>query len=163
LLRHSAERHRWSELDDYLEDWETWAAELMETHLSYPILAYFRSQHLNQSWLAAMIVVVDTCALRISSAESDDAVSAELTLAICRHALSDLAFVFRVSSPADLPERLSRRELEDMHALASRCAKVTVSPEEMGIRLEELRAGYEGNATALANYLALPMPRWMPA
>ena len=54
LLERSALRGGWAELDDYLREWETWTAELMKTHLSYPILGYFRSQHVNQNWLAAL-------------------------------------------------------------------------------------------------------------
>ena len=32
----------------------------METHLSYPILGYFRSQHVDQNWLAALTTIVDS-------------------------------------------------------------------------------------------------------
>ena len=46
-----------------LHDWEIWSAQLMESHLSYPVLCYFRSQHDNQSWLAAFAAVLDVCAL----------------------------------------------------------------------------------------------------
>ena len=46
-----------------LEDWERWAADLMESHLSYPVLAYFRSQHEQQSWVGALTTILDTCAI----------------------------------------------------------------------------------------------------
>ena len=48
-------RYRWDTsgdaLNDLLKEWERWAADVLESHLSYPALAYFRSQHYNQSWL----------------------------------------------------------------------------------------------------------------
>src|SRR4029077_2755455 len=47
-LYRSAHRGGWPDLDVYLAEWENWAAELMETHLSYPQLAFYRSQHVNQ-------------------------------------------------------------------------------------------------------------------
>jgi hypothetical protein len=50
-------------LDEWLRDWEMWAADLMESHLSYPVLCFFRSQHDNQSWLAALSTVLDVCSL----------------------------------------------------------------------------------------------------
>src|SRR5947209_17919889 len=50
LLERSGERGGWTELDEYLREWESWTAELMETHLSYPNLGYFRSQHVDQNW-----------------------------------------------------------------------------------------------------------------
>ena len=58
----STRRDGWPRLNRYLSSWETWVAELMETHLAYPVLAYFRSQHVNQNWLSAMCTVLDACA-----------------------------------------------------------------------------------------------------
>jgi len=162
LLRHSMERERWSELDAYLEDWETWAAELMETHLSYPVLAFFRSQHLNQSWLGALVVVMDTSSVRIASTGGNDAVSAELSYAIGRHALADLAYMFRVSSSADVPERLGEGDFQRLREIASRCGAAADGGAAMRERLSELRAGYEPQAQALARHLELPLPQWLP-
>jgi len=51
------------QLRQLLHEWEFWSAELLESHLSYPVLAYFRSQHDNQSWLAALTTILDTAAL----------------------------------------------------------------------------------------------------
>src|SRR5437764_5392409 len=60
LLRHQDDMGEFTRL---LQEWEQWSAELLESHLSYPVLAYFRSQHDNQSWLAALTAVLDVCAL----------------------------------------------------------------------------------------------------
>src|SRR5205823_5587411 len=49
LLRRHGRAQRLEALDRLLRDWEVWSAELLETHLSYPILAYYRSQHEHQS------------------------------------------------------------------------------------------------------------------
>jgi hypothetical protein len=68
LLVRSGQRGGWEDLDSYLKEWETWSAELMETHLSYPIIGYFRSQHINQNWVAALTAVVDTCAFSMAYA-----------------------------------------------------------------------------------------------
>src|SRR4030095_12292175 len=59
LLRRHQEAQSMASLDKWLSDWEMWAADLMESHLSYPALCFFRSQHDNQSWLAALGTVVD--------------------------------------------------------------------------------------------------------
>ncbi len=66
LLARSGQRGGWSDLDEYLGEWETWTAELMETHLGYPMLGWFRSQHVNQNWLAALTTVVDASAYAIA-------------------------------------------------------------------------------------------------
>ncbi|PYO44537.1 MAG: two pore domain potassium channel family protein, partial [Gemmatimonadetes bacterium] len=76
-------------LERLLTEWERWAAELLETHLSYPLLAYFRSQHTNQSWLAALTTVLDTSALVMVGIEGGCARQARLTFAMARHAVVD--------------------------------------------------------------------------
>ena len=59
LIRHA--EGGLSKLDDLLREWEIWGSELLESHLSYPMLVYYRSQHDNQSWLAALTAVMDCC------------------------------------------------------------------------------------------------------
>src|SRR6185437_5920836 len=81
-------------LTEVLAHWETWAAELMESHLSYPVLAYFRSQHDNQSWIASLTAVLDVCSLSMVGMEGVCQYQARMTFAIARHALVDLSQVF---------------------------------------------------------------------
>jgi len=97
------------ELAELLDDWEHWAAEIMESHLSYPVLSYFRSQHDNQSWLAALTTILDTSALVMVGVEGACARQAEFTFAMARHAVVDLAQVLR-RRPRPAPrDRLPRR------------------------------------------------------
>src|SRR5439155_8321727 len=106
LLERSGTHGGWASLDSYLEEWDTWAAELMETHLSYPILAYFRSQHLNQNWLATLTTILDATAFAIAAAPTGtEAEAAEATFAIGRHAVADLAFTLRTRPGRDAPDR----------------------------------------------------------
>ena len=88
ILARAAGRERWRELERDLREWEEWAAELMETHLSYPLLGYYRSQHVGQNWLAALTAMVDVAAF--VKAVDPDVDAAEVTFAIGRHALADL-------------------------------------------------------------------------
>ena len=92
LRRHSYPGGR-EALRELLKDWEHWSAELMESHLSYPVLAYFRSQHDNQSWIAALTAILDTCALLKVGIEGACERQAQLTFAISRHAVADLSQV----------------------------------------------------------------------
>lgn len=93
LARHASDPDGLCEL---LHEWEQWSAELLETHLSYPVLAYFRSQHENQSWLAALTAVLDASALATVALAGAPARQARLTFAIARHAVVDLTQVFRL-------------------------------------------------------------------
>jgi hypothetical protein len=54
-------------LSTLLSEWERWSAGMLETHISYPILCYYRSQHDNQSWLSAITAILDTCSLLITT------------------------------------------------------------------------------------------------
>ena len=107
LLFRAAKRGGWGELDSYLADWENWAAELMETHLSYPLLAFYRSQHVNQNWLSALVTVLDASAFAIAVAP-ERTPAAEVTFAIGRHALADLAHTFRAPPREPEHDRLER-------------------------------------------------------
>ena len=94
-----------------LRDWEIWAAQLMESHLSYPVLCYFRSQHDNQSWLAAFTAVLDVSALLIAYGEGTAKWQSQLTFAIARHAVVDLAEVLRVPPSRPAQDRLPPKEV----------------------------------------------------
>jgi hypothetical protein len=161
LLERTARRGGWRELDEYLREWETWAAELMETHLSYPVLGYFRSQHVNQNWLAAMTTVTDACAYAMSHGPEEHVEAAALTFAICRHALADLSYAYRAKA-ARPRERLTDEDLAALRARLEGSGLHADADEASKQRLDEIRASYEPNAMALSQWLALPLPAWLP-
>jgi hypothetical protein len=161
LLRRMSEGDRWNQLRDYLGEAEAWVAELMETHLSYPLLAYYRSQHVNQNWLAALTTIVDTSAAVIAALPEGDPAIAEQTYAIGRHALSDLAHVFHVR-PGEA-NRLTDDAFDSLWSAIESHDRVEPDPETMRRRLDHLRAAYEPNAIGLSVALALPLPGWAPA
>lgn len=163
LLARAGERRRWDDLDRYLHDAEEWAAEIMETHLSYPLLAYYRSQHLKQNWLAALTTIVDTSAVILSGLEegAPEARGAETTFAIGRHALADLALRAR-TGVAETTRPLEETDLVRLRGLLEQGGLPLVPQDEWQRRLEALRGTYEPQADALAHELALPLPAWLP-
>jgi ion channel len=142
-----------------LAEWERWSAELLESHLSYPVLAYFRSQHGNQSWLAALTTMLDASALLQVACEGPCARQARLTFAMARHAVVDLAQVFSAPQPEKLGERLSEAESTRLVQQLGR-AGMTLGSADRRARFSELRLLYEPYVSALAQYLALPLPAW---
>jgi hypothetical protein len=162
LVARSAQHGGWPALAEYLSGWETWAAELMETHLAYPVLAYFRSQHVNQNWLSAMCTVLDACALTIVCAPHGTVDSARFTYAIARHAVVDLGYTFHV--PPTPPAR-DRLPPADLHELLAQLRGAGVEPvtdqDAIAERLTRLRASYEPYVNALAMRLELRMPEWL--
>jgi hypothetical protein len=151
-----------------LTEWERWCAEMLETHISYPILCYYRSQHDNQSWLAALTAVLDTCSLLITMVEGPSTRQAQLTFAIGRHTLVDLGHVFRQERNeqrlrAEAPQRLDDDEFARLCDLLSQAGFSLCGDVGARERLNAIRVLYEPHACALANYLRLDLPKWSPA
>lgn len=163
LIARSAARGSWRELDVYLAEWENWTAELMETQLAYPVLAYFRSQHLNQNWLAALTTVLDTAAFRIAAAVDEPAEKAKFTLAIGRHALSDFAYGLKARPRRPEVDRLDDESFARLLALVEESEIPLPDDAFVRERLDQLRAMYEPYAQALADRLALTLPSWLQA
>src|SRR5581483_4527859 len=162
LLYRSAHRGGWAEVDSYLADWEQWTAELMETHLSYPLLAFYRSQHVNQNWLAALVTVVDASAFAVAVAP-ERTPAAEVTFAIGRHALADLAHTFRAAPGDRGAQRLDDATFERLRAKLAGAGLDVAEAAGSRAKLDELRALYEPYAEALSEGLALPLPEWSRA
>jgi voltage-gated potassium channel Kch len=146
-------------LAEYLRDWETWAAELMESHLSYPVLCYFRSQHNNQSWLAALTTILDVSSLLIAYGTGALRWQAKLTFAISRHAIVDLAQVLKCPPRAPDVERLPAAELEKLKGLLVP-AGIAQCRAENDQTLRDLRQMYEPYITTLSERLLMHVPAW---
>jgi len=162
LRRHSNDRAQ-EALTELLKDWELWSAELMESHLSYPVLAYFRSQHDNQSWIASLTAILDTCALVMVGVEGACERQAQLTFAIARHAVADLSQVFG-TPPKTLPtERLTRQELSHIRDVLAQHGLKLREGEEADAKLAQFRQMYEPYVFSLATHLHQSLPPWIPA
>jgi len=160
LIRRHARGQNLETLVQFLRDWEAWSAELMESHLSFPVLCYFRSQHDNQSWLAALTTVLDTCALLISCTEGALQWQAQLTFAISRHALVDLAQVMQIPPEHPASERLSDNDLEQLRGLLAPTGVLVCRNAAAEQKLRNLRAMYEPYINGFSERLLMPYPAW---
>jgi hypothetical protein len=162
LLRRHTYQGGLEALRELLKDWELWTAELMESHLSYPVLAFFRSQHDNQSWISSLTAILDTCALLQVGIEGACERQAELTFAIARHAAADLSQVFG-TAPKPLPhDRLLPSDLRRIRDILAQHGMKLRDGDEADGKLSGLRSMYEPYLYALANYLHQSLPPWIP-
>lgn len=147
-------------LDSFFEDWEYWASELLESHISYPSVAFFRSQHQRQSWVAALATILDLSALVEVGIEGVPVWRAHVTFAIARHAAVDLTQVLhtRIESAAD---RLSDDDLERLRRQLEDAGLRPLRSPEADRRLRELRASYDPYVAGLARMLMMPAPPWL--
>ena len=158
LLRRIAESGATSQLDHFLREWESWSANLLESQLSFPVLAFYRSQHDNQSWLAGLATILDTCALLLANVLDINRHQVQITFAMARHAAVDLALIFktppREPASARLPEECYRTLMAGLSASPLRVD----NSEASAAKLKELREMYEPFLAALSHYFMFDLP-----
>lgn len=163
MLRRLSHERGMEALRQLLHEWERWSAEFLEGHLSYPVLAYFRSQHDNESWLAALTAILDTCALVMASTEKTCERQAELTFAMARHAVVDLCLVFRTVPREPAHNRMPPETLAELRSILRTMGIKFDEGEAADLKLEELRGMYEPYIHALSTYFQVSIPPWIAA
>jgi hypothetical protein len=148
-------------LDQLLREWERWAGEVLESHISYPALSFFRSQHSNQSWLGALTAILDATSLVIAGTDGSRSGQAKVTFAMARHAVVDLAQVVRARYDPKFPDRLPAAEMAKMRQyLADRGLPLKEGPE-FEEKLSYMRSLYEPYVLSMARNLLVTLPPWM--
>lgn len=159
LLRRLAERGALDALGPFLKDWEYWCSELLESHISYPVVAFFRSQHQRQSWVSALTTILDLSALVSAGIEGVPSWQAHVTFAIARHTAVDLSQVLR-TVPEDVDDRLPANELDALRDHLERVGIKPVRSLDADARLLQMRRLYEPYVSGLARTLLMPLPSW---
>jgi hypothetical protein len=162
LLRRYSEAGRLDTLSELLQEWERWAADLLESHLSYPVLCYYRSQHDNQSWLASLTCVLDTCALVLVGIDGAHGWQARLTFAMARHAVVDISQIFNTRPVSFERERMHDEDLAGLRAFLSRSGLSLRAGADADDQLHSLRRLYEPYVNGLSRHLLIPLPPWLP-
>ena len=158
LLRQSKSGDFPESLIRFLAQWERWSSELLESHLSYPLLAYYRSQHDNQSWLGALTTVLDACAMVLAVMEGPVTWQAQLTFAMARHAVVDLSQVFGAAPKPPLHDRLPPEEFERAAELLAASGIHLNVDMVRETKLATLRRMYEPYVSSLSTRLMMPLP-----
>lgn len=162
LLRRHQEAQSMNSLEQLLRDWESWAADLLESHLSYPVLCFFRSQHDNQSWLAALSTVLDACSLVMVGIDGTPKWQAQLTFKMARHTIVDIAQIFNAAPSRDDGQRLTTDGLTSLRSILSDSGTALRNQPGDDTTLAELRAMYEPYTEVMSRYLMMPLPGWLP-
>jgi hypothetical protein len=162
LIRRNVDHGDLTGLIDLLRDWEIGVADLLETHLSYPTLAYFRSQHENQSWVAALAVILDVSAYVLACGKNPAVRQASFTFAVARHSVGDLSNVLDATPRPPTFERLDPPAAQRLGEIASGGGLLTDPSTEARTRLIAIRSTYESYLEALSQHLLMPLPPWVP-
>ena len=160
LRRHSHDRGM-EDLQQLFHEWERWSADLLESHLSYPVLAYFRSHHDNLSWLGALTAILDASAFVIVTLEGPCEHQAQLTFAITRHAIVDLAQIFNCRPREPEQNRLPPDKLAALRSNLAASGMRLREGSAVEQKLSELRRMYEPYAYSLSKYMHIAIPPWV--
>jgi hypothetical protein len=147
-----------SSLHELLADWERWVADVLESHMSYPLLTLFRSPHDNTSWVTSLGSVLDAATLLLTAVENEPDERAVLLFGTGVHAVEDLFYYFRLTERKTVIER---DEFEDVLDDMKDDGFVIRPRDEAFARFTEKRAKYAPRLDALAVMLAAPPGLWI--
>ncbi|HEX4203334.1 MAG TPA: potassium channel family protein [Ktedonobacteraceae bacterium] len=161
LLRRHMPKQDPVDLIAYLRNWEFWCTEVLESHLSYPVLMYYRSQHERESWPASLTTILDVSALVMVGIDSVPEQVGRFTFAIARHAAVDLTQTLYLEPAAPVPDRLTSKAFLELSNQLAEMGIYFNDPQTAEIRLKNLRHMYEPYVNVLARHLLTSMPDWI--
>jgi hypothetical protein len=161
-LRRYAGADRAEILRGNLREGEHWMAATLQSHLSHPVLCFYRAQHYGQSWLVSLTTVLDTCSLLIVGGEGQVREQARLTYRMGLLLLVDLASALELKVPTRVDSRLTDADLPALRAaLSSEGVALRLGPAE-GTELVRINHRYDVYLHAMARWLMVSLPPWIP-
>ena len=138
---------------------QAWTAEILDTHLAYPMLFYFRSSHDHASWIAALGAALDAATLLATTVADEAAGQATLLVDIGTHAMHDIAGYFRM--PNEDGPGVERHEFVDARARLARAGYALHDEETSWKDFCRLRSRYAEALNRIARYWAIPPAQWI--
>lgn len=146
-------------LKDTFDEWRKWAAMVLESHLAYPALVYFRSSHDNEAWINSFGAVMDAASLVMSSTDSPARGAAKLFFTVGNHLVEDLAWVFRLQIE---PEAIiERSEYNAAIARLKAAGYAAHDGDQAWDKFSHFRAKYASALNLMATYLLAPPAQWV--
>jgi len=159
LERAAADRGLRPELVKTFDDWRKWSAAVLESHLAYPILVYFRSSHDNEAWLNSFGAVMDAATLTYTTLDEDEVGSAKLMLTVGDHLVEDLAWYLRYARSTD--PHVDREEFDEAYARLKAAGFKCRPVEQAWSDFSRFRAKYAAQLSQMAHFLAIPEAEWI--
>lgn len=146
-------------------DWEAWAAEVTESHTTYPILMYFRSPEPWLSWMIGLLAVLDAAAMQLalspSAAPSQARLCLRMGFTLFSRLCASLGWEVNLNPDPAGPISLQFEEFADaVEKLHSYGFAMDRTAEEAWPDFVGWRVNYEKNAYRLADYITAPPAPW---
>jgi ion channel len=142
----------------FFGEWEGWTADILESHVSYPMLALFRSQHRGQSWITALGVVLDAAALTCAVVPGAELREPYFMYRRGRRALNEI--LRRLPQTTVVQSPLERFQFDVAYERVRATGLPVRDPEEAWALLTEYRSNYGSALQGLIDYLLAPAGFW---
>ncbi len=162
-------RHQLVEITDTLPDlyaaWEEWAADVAESHTTYPILLLFRSPEPWLSWIIGLLAVLDAGAMHLSLAPDSAPSAARLCLrmgfTLTNRVATTLGWEVDPDPDPEGSIQLTFEEFAQAVTQLEECGfPVERTAEEAWDDFRGWRVNYERVAYRLADRLTAPPAPW---
>src|SRR5579859_5275259 len=147
------------DLPHVFREWQSWAAEVLDSHLAYPVLAYFRSSHDNDSWISSLGAVMDASTLVLTTVKNGPKGWAKLSRSVGAHCLEDLVSYFDLTAEPEIG--VERAEIDEARRRLARAGIELEDPDRSWDSFVRLRQEYAGRVNALARHWATPPAQWI--
>jgi hypothetical protein len=146
-------------LKETFDEWRKWSAMVLESHLAYPLLVYFRSSHDNEAWINSFGAVMDSAALILSSTESEARGPAKMMFTVGNHLVEDLASVFQLKlTPDPIIEKSEyKAAIVRLRAAGYKITDGAAAWEQFA----HYRSKYASALNQMAQYLLAPPAQWV--
>ena len=159
ILETAAERGMRRELERTFDDWRRWAAAVLESHLAYPILFFFRSSHDNEAWLNSFGAVMDAASLVVSTVDDDAEGPARLMLTVGNHLVDDMTWYFSFQRSTE--PYVEREEFDQALARLTSAGYLCPNHEPAWNEFVRLRSRYAYPLNLMARRLAIIPAQWI--
>jgi hypothetical protein len=145
-------------LPDLFVDWEQWAVEVLDSHVAYPLLGYFRSSHDNASWIGGLGTVLDAASLVLTTICEVPRGEAKLFKRVGTHLVED---IFNLGFRLGEPTSLDRSDFDAAYDRLEEAGYTLETREVAWPVFEASRATYATRLEAMATYWAMPATSWL--
>jgi len=159
LLENSLRNAMLDHLDETLDEWKLWAAEVLESHLAYPVLAYFRSSHDNESWVSAIGAILDASVLIITTVEDIPRGPARLTYGVGSHLVEDLSWFFNFTH--EHAPGIERFEFDQACDRLLEAGYTLTDRDLAWAKFSDLRSAYAMPLNEMGRYWSIPPAQWI--
>lgn len=159
LLENSVRYEMPELLPQVFADWRLWSAEVLESHLAYPILMYFRSTHDGESWVSALGAVMDAATLVMTALREGPRGQAKTMYLVGAHLVEDLTHILDFGHEHGVG--IERDEFERACDKLERAGYLLNDRESAWNKFSELRSRYAGPLNSMANYWRIPPAQWI--